>query len=455
MANHENSTEHGPVSGDPEVTDAPEREDQGELPENASEGAEDPGPRFQEVHSATPEIEDLEIKDAEIVDRDDTPPVAPAPAPEPQRRRGGFMGLLLGGVLAAGAGAYGLYYAQGQGWINGPGGDLSALVAQVDDQVTQIAALQAALDALRAGVQSAQNTAQAGTAALAEQIAALETDAGTLSTGQADLVQSLEGVTTQVGNLTDRLGRLEVQPIPKAELPQEITDAFQRKLDESLANMESQFATIEAAQTGRIQAIEADLTAQMAVLDDTVSARIAALNAAQADAEATKLAAQAAADRAKAQAALLRVTTALDTGAGFAEDLRGISAQVTIPAGLEAAAEGVVPLSQLQNGFAPLARDALAQSREVEPGAGGLSGFLRKQLNTRSLNPQDGGGADAVLSRAEAALKTGALDTVLTELAALPPEGQEPLAEWIGQATALRDAMAGVAELADILNSTE
>lgn len=73
-----------------------------------------------------------------------TEAVVPAPQPQPARRRGGAIALLLGGVLAAGAG-YGVAQYVPQGW---PIADTSVLEARLAAQETEIASLKAALAAL-------------------------------------------------------------------------------------------------------------------------------------------------------------------------------------------------------------------------------------------------------------------------------------------------------------------
>lgn len=82
-----------------------------------------------------------------------------------------------------------------------------------------------------------------------------------------------------------------------------------------------------------------------------------------------------------------------------------------------------------------------------------VSAFFRTQLGTRSLEPKEGDDPDAILSRAEAALKAGQLDTALAELAAMPEAGQPALAPWIASANARRDALAAATELSQQLNS--
>ena len=60
-----------------------------------------------------------------------------------------------------------------------------------------------------------------------------------------------------------------------------------------------------------------------------------------------------------------------------------------------------------------------------------LGAFLKSQVATRSLEPMEGEGTDAVLSRINAALGDGDLDTVTSEAGTLPDSARAPLADWI------------------------
>jgi hypothetical protein len=81
----------------------------------------------------------------------------------------------------------------------------------------------------------------------------------------------------------------------------------------------------------------------------------------------------------------------------------------------------------------------------------GLLAFLRVQTGARSLQPREGTDPDAVLSRAEAAVKGGDVAASLTELAGLPAQGQAAMADWSARAKvylAAHEALAGLAAAA-------
>jgi len=83
-----------------------------------------------------------------------------------------------------------------------------------------------------------------------------------------------------------------------------------------------------------------------------------------------------------------------------------------------------------------------------------FTAFLQSQVGGRSLDPREGDDPDAVLSRAEAALRSGDLDGAITELAALPEGAQAVMAEWTSAAETRRDALAALDAVAAALDGT-
>ena len=73
---------------------------------------------------------------------------------------------------------------------------------------------------------------------------------------------------------------------------------------------------------------------------------------------------------------------------------------------------------------------------------GRLTSFVEAQVQTRSLTPQEGDSTDAVLSRAEAALKDTDLDTALSELQGLPEAARTAMGAWLTDAEARQAALA-------------
>lgn len=369
------------------------------------------------------------VEEAEVVRKDETmapdeaelsaaaPEAAPLPPPTPpratptqpaKRGAGGFFALLLGGAIAAGLG-FGLARYVPEGWpLAGAGGDDRDAA-----QDSQIAALGARLD---------EANAPAG-----DQVATL---AAELAEAQAQARSALDAVAA----LEERMSGVESAPGGGAA-PADVT-----ALQEEVAALRSQI------EGGAASAVNADIQAAA----EAAEARLAE---AQAQADALKSEVEATARRATTSASLSRVRAALDSGTGYAAPLDDIAAAgIEIPAVLIDGAQGGIPtIASLETAFPEAARAALDASLLADMGdtfAGRVSTFVRAQAGARSLTPREGTDPDAVLSRAEAAVKAGDLSKALTEIGALPQEGQAAMAGWTAEAQKRIDATDAVAALA-------
>jgi hypothetical protein len=209
------------------------------------------------------------------------------------------------------------------------------------------------------------------------------------------------------------------------------------------------------AMQAALAALQADLDAQRAEIQSLAASASEELKAAQTAAAEVAAATAAAARDTLAKSALAQIVAAIDTGVAFdgplteLEDALGAAA----PAGLAAVArDGVVTLSELQDSFPDAARAALAAARDAGEDGRAVTnfiGFLRQQFEVRSVEPREGDDVDAILSRAEAALRGGDIDNTLAELGALPAIAAEKLADWRARAEARAAAVAGAAELTD------
>ena len=128
-----------------------------------------------------------------------------------------------------------------------------------------------------------------------------------------------------------------------------------------------------------------------------------------------------------------------------------------VPAALSGPAEDGLPtLSQLQASFPDAARAALDAAIRADTGSEAgdrLFSFLRVQTGMRSLTPREGDDPDAILSRAEAALRGGDLGTVLTELEGLPETGRSEMTGWEDVARVRLEALAAAEALSSSLNT--
>ena len=150
--------------------------------------------------------------------------------------------------------------------------------------------------------------------------------------------------------------------------------------------------------------------------------------------------------------ALTAIQAAVESGASYTVALDDLAAATNIglPASLvENAPNGVASLSILQKQFPVAARAALKLAREEQglaEGENGVLAFLKTQLGVRSLNAKGGGSADAVLSRAQAAVDVGDFAVALSEIATLSSVGQDALQGWSLVATLRLQVLAALQE---------
>jgi len=263
---------------------------------------------------------------------------------------------------------------------------------------------------------------------------ALRSDVGKRT---ADLLAQIKSLAARVGDLDARVLKIEKRPIADAG----------GAVAAAVAAYEDELQTLRSKldqQRARIEKLAADVTAR--------------LSSAQEQASALQESTVQTANETKAREALSRIRAALEDGGGFAsalEDFNKAGNVKTREVLGKAAKEGVPTLAQLQASFPDAARAALAVSLRVTAGEGTmnkLGAFLKSQLGARSLKPHDGNDPDAVLSRAEAALKKGDLDVTLALIKALPDEGEAAMADWVHVAQTRSRALAAVAGLTRQLN---
>ncbi|MFQ5437887.1 MAG: COG4223 family protein [Paracoccaceae bacterium] len=145
-----------------------------------------------------------------------------------------------------------------------------------------------------------------------------------------------------------------------------------------------------------------------------------------------------------------RLRAAIVSGRPFASLLDDLAAQrgADIPAALSGTSQtGVPSIGVLQSGFAGAARSALKASLRDAAGDGFTSrfmAFLKSQFSTRSLEPHEGDDADAVLSRAQAALGHGDLPGAVALVRQLPDAGVNEMSDWLGLAETRLGALAAL-----------
>jgi hypothetical protein len=155
--------------------------------------------------------------------------------------------------------------------------------------------------------------------------------------------------------------------------------------------------------------------------------------------------------------ALNAIWTAVEGGGSYAAALDDLAAatDLDLPASLvENAPNGVASVSVLQNQFPEMARAALKLARGeqgVAEGENSVLAFLKTQLGVRSLNAKEGASADAVLSRAQAAVDVDDFEMALSEIAALSSAGQGALQEWSLVVTLRLQVLAALQEFSSAL----
>ncbi|MBL1435324.1 MAG: hypothetical protein COB08_003895 [Rhodobacteraceae bacterium] len=211
------------------------------------------------------------------------------------------------------------------------------------------------------------------------------------------------------------------------------------------------------AQVNEITARQGALTTAVARAQSTASQQVEEAQALVEEASETALSAQ---SQTALATALIEVETALQTGASFAASL-GAASDVSgkpAPAALLASAGGIATLDKLEEDYPLVAHAAIRADIAAGQNDGGLSGlgsFLRSQVATRSLTPQQGGSADAVLSRLEAALKLDDMAGVLAEADTLPEAAAPEMADWLARVSARKAALDGFTEWRGALEASE
>ncbi|WP_146590353.1 COG4223 family protein [Puniceibacterium confluentis] len=421
-------------SGSKEAADAPEapevtKPDEAEASAVAGDGS--PEDTSSDTAAApwsrdkTSQTEDLvgagDAPEAESAGAAEVPPAAmPLRPAEGQviketvvQRKGGFFPMLLGGV-AAGVIGYGVAQYQANAWPFGTGAEdpfRAQTIAALEQQRSQ-------LDDLAARLGNTETAVGAF-------------DVSDLTTAVSELRTSATETQNQIATLSDQIGRLEVRVVElekrpmEAALSPEAVAAYEREMD--------------------------------SLRSDIASQRNEIMNFA-AEAVAAEQSAEAQASLAKVRAALAELTTSLESGAPFEQPLATIrtNSDVDIPPALSSVAgEGVPTMAELGAEYPDAARAALAAARaEAAPaeGTNHVLNFFRDQVGARSVTPREGSDADAVLSRAEAALTSGDLAATLAEVRTLSGSAQSAMADWMARAEARVSAQGAAATLAQELN---
>lgn len=336
------------------------------------------------------------------------PVKADAPKPPRPDRRGGVLAPLLGGALAAALG-FGLSHFNALGLR--PATD-AATPAILKQQAAEIAGLTSSLAATEA--------------ALADRIARVEP---LLQAPAAEAVD-LAPLAQRLDTLESRLAQIEAMPASGSASAPAVQAAI-RDLEAKVAALGTMASVPEA-------------------LSQKVDAALAGLADAEAAAKAKAAEAAGATEAARRAAALDALGAAIDRGEPFDAQLSELALDPAPAPLAQHAATGVPTLAVLTETFPDAARAALAKTRDVSGSDGWgarLADFLKAQTGARPLTPQAGTDPEAILSRAEAALRDGRVADALTEIAGLPADVGAALADWSAGAKARAEVEAALAAL--------
>lgn len=317
---------------------------------------------------------------------------------------------------------------------------------------TEIAALRSELEAISAKVGAVPSEAdldgRIGAAIspieskLSEDIAALRQ-----SLGQIDATETRQRLESLAAGLQGQAAEL-------ATLKTDLTGAAGQ-----VSGDVNVFKSDIEGMRAEVASLRDQVSAQAARLDEVAKRAEARIAAAEEQAAAVQEQATTALDAAEVNAQEALIRAAVASGAPYADAVSALQGRgVTVPPDLAAgAASGIPTIGSLRDSFPDAAHAAIRASILAEANGGVLSraeAFLRAQVASRSLTPQQGAGTDAVLSRMEDKLRRDDLAGALAESQALPSEAADAMGSWLAAAKLRLGATDGLAALSSSLPAT-
>lgn len=389
--------------------------------------------------------DDVSLDEADIADPEPTSvsqetTAAAAPLPvvneDKKKRGGGFVPMLLGGAAAAAIGFGAARYDSGNWPFGGDDSFRSDVTAALDAQAQELVGFKSQLDT-----------------AVSDTTASLDGLRADLSKTSGSLVETGQNVDAA----TDRVAALEYLPDALKSLDGRLTDLAKKPIADTVSR-----EAIKAYED-ELERLRATMEEQRKAIEETIAAEKAKMEKIAEEATQMEERALSEARLAAARSAMTRVLGAIETGDSFAVALTELGENIDdpIPEALSAVAEtGVATQAALRERFPDDARAALRSAREAGASdadggnGGGIGGILDKMFEVRSTEPREGNDADAVLSRAEAAVRRGDLAAALTEIEALPDVAKGILEPWVNDATARLNALSAAQDIAQQLNQT-
>lgn len=352
--------------------------------------------------------------------------------------RGTFVPLIFGGAFACALG----FFAAQLDWVERTFGMTDpddGLSVKLNEQVQAVSAQREQIAELSAQIAAIPEPKEVDLSGITVRLDSLSGQADSLDASVGELGEAL-------ATLADRLTQLEKRPMSEG-VSEEAMAAYQAELDRLQGDLR---ASVEAQKT--------EIADELARLRGGVDSSRSEIETLVTAAQESETEAQRQANLALSRASMARIVAAVESGAPYEDAIADLmdTADTELPVALtDQAAEGVPTLAVLQDEFPDLSRAALAASREADAaeGEGGVLSFVQRRLGARSVVPQEGDGTDAVLSRAEAALRSGRLGDVLAEVEALPEVSKTVLADWIAKAIARDGALRAADDLMSSLGT--
>lgn len=398
------------VSADADTTDAPAPS--ADAPETEEAAAEESAPDTTDETTEIVDGENLEEVSATEVDVVDEPPapvVASPPPTETVSPLTPMLPLLAGGLIAGAIGFFaGRYYDErNTPEIVGPTPtENSVALAEQTERLDGIETTLSEVAARDIGGEISEAVAPVGVAV-------------------TDISTRVDGLAGALSTLSERVETIALRPTA--------TGIEADEFDDALGEFRTQ-------------------------LQSTIDQAKVEIDKARMEAESISEQAFAAEQEALVRSAWSQIETALESGAPYREPLDELQSVLNAPVPdllMASADDGIPQLAALQQEFPTVARAALDASIRTTSNEGGavdkLTSFLRVQAGVRSLAPREGDDPDAVLSRAEAALRSGDVATTLEEIKSLPEAGQSALSEWAGAATTRLDVLGAASDFASTL----
>ncbi len=410
----EDTTDAAPASDDQDV----QAEESTDSPAEDSTAKDDSENDVSTAETTPEPVEDVEQPPAEPKDATTAP--APVIKETIVERKAGFFPMLLGGVAAAVAG-FGLsQYLGPNGWPFSDGAGFEAEISEkLSDQEAQIGELESQLSALSPRIDKAD-----------KRYSDIEAMIGGIVGRSNDFGETLNDLEAQVSTMALHINLLEKRPMEDAVSPATIA-AYQAELDKLVASVDAERAEMEK---------------QRQEVADLAQRAVEAEQSAQREALVSDL-----------KIATATVIADVNAGKPFAASLEPLIASniVSVPEGLTSVADTGVPTqSDLLNSFPKAARQALATARASEDDGTrpSLTSYFAAQLGARSVQPREGDDADAVLSRAEAAVANGDLEAAFKEIEGLSDDAKADMADWVAAAKTRFDAVSAIQAISAELN---